>query len=247
MFPSVTAGMTAISVGYVVCLIPLVLVLYRMPRVSYAQDPGTASAPGDVARPPGIRALMSMGQGFGLVWLGKFLITLAETVALLYLYYYLQDVVHYRNPGQGQLILVLIATMAVIVATVAVGRVADLSGGYRRYAVLASVVMAATGFVLAGLALWAVVIACAFALGAGYGAFQSVSQALSMVVLPSRANAGRDLGIINIASSIPQVIGPSVAAVVITVGLGYRGLFAFAGLLALGACAAFFRVPRATE
>ena len=58
--------MTAISVGYVVCLIPLVLVLYRMPRVSHAEDVGTASASGDVARPPGIRALMSMGQGFGL-------------------------------------------------------------------------------------------------------------------------------------------------------------------------------------
>jgi MFS family permease len=243
VFPSVTAGMTAISVGYVVCLIPLVLVLYRMPRVSYAQDPGTASASGDVARPPGIRALMSMGQGFGLVWLGKFLITLAETVALLYLYYYLQDVVHYRNPGQGQLILVLIATLAVIVATVAVGRVADRSGGYRRYAVLSSVVLAATGFVLAGTAVWALVIVCAFALGVGYGAFQSVSQALSMVVLPSQANAGRDLGIINVASAVPQVIGAPIAGLVVASAGGYRGLFVFAGLLALVAAAVFTRVP----
>jgi MFS family permease len=244
VFPSVTAGMTAISVGYVVCLIPLVLVLYRLPRVSYA-PPGTSAAPasGDVARPPGIRSLLSMGQGFGLVWLGKFLITLAETIALLYLYYYLQDVVRYRNPGQGQLILVLIATVAVIIATVAVGRVADLSGGYRRYAVLSSVVMAATGFLLAGFANWAVVIVCAFTLGVGYGAFQSVSQALSMVVLPSQANAGRDLGIINIASAVPQVIGAPIAGLVVAGAGGYRGLFVFAGLLALVAAAVFTRVP----
>jgi MFS family permease len=247
VFPSVTAGMTAISVGYVVCLIPLVLVLYRMPRVSYAQDAGTAPASGDVARPPGIRALMSMGQGFGLVWLGKFLITLAETVALLYLYYYLQDVVHYRNPGQGQLILVLIATLAVIVATVAVGRLADLSAGYRRYAVLSSVVLAATGFVLAGFAAWAVVVVCAFTLGIGYGAFQSVSQALSMVVLPSQANAGRDLGIINIASAVPQVIGAPIAGLVVAGAGGYRGLFVFAGLLAVVAAAVFTRVPSTRE
>ena len=253
VFPSVTAGMTAISVGYVVCLIPLVLVLYRLPRVSYApQDTGTAPAAGDVtrppaagdvARPPGFRALLSVGQGFGLVWLGKFLVTLAETIALLYLYYYLQDVVHYRNPGQGQLILVLIATLAVIVATVAVGRVADLSAGYRRYAVLSSVVLAATGFVLAGFATWAVVVVCAFALGIGYGAFQSVSQALSMVVLPSQANAGRDLGIINIASAIPQVIGAPIAGLVVAGAGGYRGLFVFAGLLAVVAAAVFTRVP----
>jgi MFS family permease len=244
VFPTVTAGMTAISIGYVVCLIPLVVVLYRMPRMSYAPlDTGTGPASGDVARPPGVRALMSMGQGFGLVWLGKFLITLAETIALLYLYYYLQDVVHYRNPGQGQLILVLIATLAVIVATVVVGRVADLSAGYRRYAVLSSVVMAATGFVLAGFATWAVVIVCAFALGIGYGAFQSVSQALSMVVLPSKANAGRDLGIINIASAIPQVIGAPIAGLVVAGAGGYRGLFVFAGLLAVVAAAVFTKVP----
>ena len=271
VFPSVTAGMTAISVGYVVCLAPLVLVLYRLPRVSYASPgtagngldgPGTAEgtgmagaattgaagarpgpAPAAVARRPDIRALLSLHQGFGLVWVGKFLVTLAETIALLYLYYYLQDVVHYRDPGQGQLILVLIATVAVIVATVAVGRVADLSDGYRRYAVLSSVLMAATGFVLAGFAMWPLVIVCAFALGAGYGAFQSVSQALSMVVLPSPANAGRDLGIINIAAAVPQVIGAPIAGLVVAGAGGYRGLFVFAGLLALAAAAVFTRVP----
>jgi MFS family permease len=250
VFPSATAGMTAISVGYVVCLIPLLLVLYRLPRVRY-ESPGPASSgqgssdAAAAATPPrlGVRALLSLERGFGLVWAGKFLITLAETVALLYLYYYVQDVVRYRDPGQGQLILVLTATLAAIVATVAVGRVADLSGGYRRYAVLASVVMAATGFVLAGVASWTVVVACAFALGAGYGAFQSVSQALSMVVLPSPADAGRDLGIINIASAVPQVIGAPIAGLVVAGVGGYRGLFVFAGLLAVAAAVVFYRVP----
>ena len=240
VFPSVTAGMTAISVGYVVCLFPLIVVLYRLPRVSY----GSAGSPATGASGrPDLRALLATGQGFGLVFVGKFLIMLAETVALLYLYYYLQDVVHYRHPGDGQLILILIATVAVIIATVAVGRVADRSGGYRRYAVLSSVLMAATGFLLAGFANWALVLVCAFTLGAGYGAFQSVSQALSLVVLPSPANAGRDLGIINIASAVPQVIGAPIAGLVVAGAGGYRGLFVFAGLLALVAAAVFARVP----
>jgi MFS family permease len=240
VFPSVTAGMTAISVGYMVCLAPLIIVLYRLPRVSYASPASTGTTAGGR---PDLRALLATGQGFGLVFVGKFLIMLAETVALLYLYYYLQDVVHYRDPGDGQLILILIATVAVIIATVAVGRVADLSGGYRRYAVLSSILMAATGFVLAGFAMWGLVLVCAFTLGAGYGAFQSVSQALSMVVLPSPANAGRDLGIINIASAIPQVIGAPIAGLVVAGAGGYRGLFVFAGLLALAAAAVFARVP----
>lgn len=241
VFPSVNGGMIAISIGYVVCLIPLVVVLWRLPRVSYESSPLANGGR------PDIRALLAASQGFGLVFIGKFLIMLAETIALLYLYYYLQDVVHYRDPGDGQLILILIATVAVIIATVAVGRVADLSGSYRRYAVLSSLLMAATGFLLAGFAVWGLVLVCAFTLGAGYGAFQSVSQALSTLVLPSPANAGRDLGIINIASAVPQVIGAPIAGLVVAGLGGYRGLFVFAGLLAVAAAAVFSRVPPTPE
>jgi MFS family permease len=246
VFRSVTTGMTAIAVTYMVCLVPLVLVLLRLPRVSY--EPAAGAGPRDPGGPrdagrPDLRALLATGGGFGLVFAAKFLVMLAETVALLYLYYYLQDVVHYRNPGDGQLILILIATLAAIVATVTVGRVADESGRYRRYAVLSSALMSATAFALAGFTAWAAVIGCAFALGIGYGAFQSVSQALSLVVLPSPANAGRDLGIINIASAVPQVIGAPVAGLVVASAGGYRGLFVFAALLAAAAAVAFARVP----
>ena len=56
VFPSVTAGMTAISVGYVVCLVPLLLVLYRLPRVSY-EPSGTAGPASD-----GTSAAAAAGQ-----------------------------------------------------------------------------------------------------------------------------------------------------------------------------------------
>jgi MFS family permease len=245
VFPSATAGMLSVAVGYGLFLIPLVVVLLRLPRVSS----GSADA-GD-ARPrqgpiagslPAFRALLG-GRGFRSVMAGRFLIMLAETIALLYIYYYLQDDIRYPNPGHGQLILILIATIATIMATVTVGRVADRPGGYRRYSVLASVLMAATGLALAGLTEWTLVMVCAFALGAGYGAFMSVSQALSLTVLPDPSTAGRDLGILNIAYTIPQVIGAPVAGVVVADLGGYRGLFIFAALLAAVAAFSFTRVP----
>jgi MFS family permease len=259
VFPSTTAGMLSVAIGYGLFLIPLVVVLHRLPRVSGATDGASTdgastdrgSAGAGAPRPrqgpiagslPAFRALLG-GRGFRSVMAGRFLIMLAETIALLYLYYYLQDDIRYANPGHGQLILILIATIATIMATVAVGRVADRSGGYRRYSVLASVLMAATVLALAGLTEWALVMVCAFALGAGYGAFMSVSQALSLTVLPDPATAGRDLGILNIAYTIPQVIGAPVAGLVVADLGGYRGLFSFAALLAAVAAFSFSRVP----
>jgi MFS family permease len=245
VFPSTTAGMLSVAVGYGLFLLPLVVVLYRLPRI------GNRSADASDGRTrqglvggglPAFRALLG-APGFRSVMAGRFLIMLAETIALLYLYYYLQDDIRYPDPGHGQLILILIATTATIAATVTVGRVADRAGGYRRYSVLASVLMAATALALAGLTEWALVMVCAFTLGAGYGAFMSVSQALSLTVLPDRSTAGRDLGILNIAYTIPQVIGAPVAGVVVADLGGYRGLFIFAALLAAVAAFSFSRVP----
>jgi MFS family permease len=245
VFRSTTAGMLSVAVGYGLFLIPLVVVLHRLPRV------GTGSAAAGGAWPmkgriagtmPAFRALLG-GRGFRSVMAGRFLIMMAETIALLYIYYYLQDDIRYPNPGHGQLILILIATIATILATVTVGRLADRSAGYRRYSVLASMLMAATGLALAGIVAWPLVMICAFALGAGYGAFMSVSQALSLTVLPDSSTAGRDLGILNIAYTIPQVIGGPLAGVVVAGLGGYRGLFIFAALLAAVAAFSFSRVP----
>ena len=148
-FRSTTAGMLSVAAGYGLFLIPLVVVLLRLPR---AGDGSADARPrqGLIAGSlPAFRALLG-GRGFRSVMAGRFLIMLAETIALLYIYYYLQDDIRYPNPGHGQLILILIATIATIMATVTVGRVADRSGGYRRYSVLASVLMAATALALAG-------------------------------------------------------------------------------------------------
>ena len=235
-FPAPASGMTAVTCCYAVCLVPLVVVLRRLPRVERAAGPVRFTR-------ASLRVLLTGGTGFSAVWTGEFLVTLANSIALLYLYYYLQDVIRYPKPGTGQLILVVVATGAAILATVTVGRLADRSSGYRRYAVLATTLLGITGFVLAVISSWGPAIACAFALGAGFGAFQSVTQALSMTVLPDMASAARDLGIINIATAIPQVIGPSVAALVVATGAGYRGLFAFAGMLALAAAVVYSRVP----
>jgi len=232
VFMGASSGMTALACVFVVCLTPLVVLLRRLPRPEFRQPSGRTW----------FATLVGSGHGFGAVWMSKFLVTLGNSIVVLYLYYYLQDVIHYSKPSQGQVTLVVASTVATIVFTVIIGRLADRSGGYRWYAVGSTALIAAAGFVLAGISSWTLVLVCAFVIGAGYGGFQSVSQALSMTVLPDPATAARDLGIINVAASIPQVIGPPIAALVISLGAGYRGLFLVAGVMVSLAALVFAQV-----
>ena len=66
----------------------------------------------------------------------------------------------------------------------------------------------------------------------GFGVFQSVDTALVSEVLPNKNDYGKDLGIVNLASFIPGVIGPAVGAIIIQ-QWGYASLFPFAIVFAV--------------
>ena len=72
---------------------------------------------------------------------------------------------------------------------------------------------------------WPVAIASAAIMGLGFGVYLSVDQALVTQVLPSAAARAKDLGIINIANSGPQVLAPAIAAPLVSQLGGYPTLF----------------------
>ena len=74
--------------------------------------------------------------------------------------------------------------------------------------------------------------------GLGYGCFLSVDQALATQVLPDAHSRGKDLGIMNIATAVPQAIAPLFGAWVVAALVGFTGLFALSAIVAiLGAIA----------
>jgi len=72
-----------------------------------------------------------------------------------------------------------------------------------------------------------------FLLGAGYGWYQGVDQALVTQVLPGARDRARDLGVINIANSAPQVIAPVIAYVCVIHLGGYPTLYLVTGVVTL--------------
>nr|MBA3826945.1 hypothetical protein [Ktedonobacterales bacterium] len=69
--------------------------------------------------------------------------------------------------------------------------------------------------------------------GLGYGAYVSVDWALVTDVLPNEDNYARDMGIWNIALTLPQVLSYIIGAFVIT-AFSVGGLFAISGQPTLG-------------
>ncbi|BDZ49798.1 MFS transporter [Frondihabitans sucicola] len=78
--------------------------------------------------------------------------------------------------------------------------------------------------------------------GFGFGLYMSCDTALMTEVLPGGGvAAGKDLGILNVATNIPQALSPAVAALLISSSFGYHALFVF-GMICV-ALAAIALVP----
>jgi MFS family permease len=85
--------------------------------------------------------------------------------------------------------------------------------------------MAVAAVILAVSPTWPAAMVAAAVMGAGYGIYVSVDQALITQVLPGASGRAKDLGIINIANSAPQVLAPALAAPIVAHLGGYPVLY----------------------
>jgi MFS family permease len=185
---------------------------------------------------------------FGWAWLTRFLIVLGNSVAVLYLLYFLRDKVHYSRefPGQtaedGLVILLLVYTVVVVITAVVSGAISDRSGRRRTPVMISGVVMAVPAVMLALWPYWPVVLAAAAVLGLGFGIYLSIDQALITQVLPATDGHGRDLGVMSVASSAGQALAPAIAAPAVTYLGGYSTLYFCVGVIVLLGSAAVWHV-----
>ncbi|WP_035844671.1 MFS transporter [Kitasatospora azatica] len=170
---------------------------------------------------------------FGWAWLTRFLINLGNAIGTLYLLYYLTDAVHYHSPDTGVLILTAVYTLAALGTAIPSGVISDRTGRRRALVVASCAVMAAAALLLALIHTWPATVVAAAVLGAGYGVYLAVDQALITQVLPTAADRAKDLGVINIANSGPQVLAPALAAPIVADAGGYFGLYLTTALVTL--------------
>ncbi len=168
---------------------------------------------------------------FAWAWLTRFAVNLGNAMTLLYLLYFLRDRIHYSRlfPGHkaedGLVILILSYLAGVVITAVTGGVISDRSGRRKLPVTVSGLVMAVSAIMLALWPSWPAAIAAAAIMGLGFGVYLSVDQALVTQVLPSAAGRAKDLGIINIANSGPQVLAPAIAAPLVSQLGGYPTLY----------------------
>ena len=170
---------------------------------------------------------------FAWAWVTRFLVSLGNALATLYLLFFLTDAVQVENPEQAQALVILAYAVGCIVTAVYSGRLSDRSGRRKIYVVVSSLVMASSAFILAFVPTFTATLVAGLILGLGYGVYLAVDQALITQVLPAAADRGRDLGVINIANAAPQVLAPVIAAPIVTGSTGYVGLYVLTGLVTI--------------
>ncbi len=131
----------------------------------------------------------------------------------------------------------LLNLVGIIIATVVSGPLSDRVGRRKPFVFGSSIVTAVAlvlPWVWADVTAWMIMM---FIAGLGFGMFQAVDTALISEVLPSAKSFAKDLGVVNIAATLPQTLAPGIAGLVV-IAFGYGALFPVGIVLSvLGACA----------
>ena len=229
----VTVLVTGTVSGYL--LIGAVVILTVAPFVLATPDPPIPAAQAPRLTAASMRTVFRVdlrhNPDFAWAWATRFLVQLGNAMATLYLLYFLRDRVHYEQhfPGSkaedGLALLIVVYTAATVLTVVIGGVISDRSGRRKPSVIVSGYVMAVAAAVLAFWPTWTGALVAAVVLGLGFGVYLSVDQALITQVLPTARDRARDLGIINIANSAPQVLGPALAFPIVAFLGGYPVLY----------------------
>ena len=175
---------------------------------------------------------------FAWAWLTRLLVNIGNHMVTLYLLFFLADAVQLKetegiDPAFGVLILTGLYAVMVVITSVIGGRLSDRMGKRKPLVIVSSTIIAIASLILAFAPSWTGAIIGATVLGTGFGAYLAVDFALITQVLPTALDRGKDLGVINIASSLPQVLAPLIAYPFVTLWGGYISLYVAAAVIGL--------------
>src|SRR3954447_2776276 len=228
----ITALNTGTGASYAV--LAVVLALGALPWLLRARE----AAPSPEERPRSVSAALratwiapSRHPDYAWAFAGRLLVNLGNALGTTYFLYFLTDDLRVDDPEGSLLVLTLVYLAATVAATWGGGILSDRTGRRRVFVAGAAVLQAAACAVLVAAPSWPSALIAGLLLGAGYGCYTSVDQALVTQVLPDLQTVAGDLGVMNVAVVAPQALAPLLASLVIAELGGYSILFGLAGVI----------------
>ena len=224
------------TVGYLllagitpVLLVAIVLADRAAPTSVRATVPGTPAT--GAGGPRGFRPT----RDYVWAWLLRFLMNLTNAILLIYLFFFLDEVVQVEDVAGSVLVVTVITLVLSAVCAGVTGAVSDRMSRRRVFAV-AGALATAGGLILLALATTLpLVLLAAAVLGLGWGLFIGVDMAIITSTLADDATSGTLLGLANIANSLPQVVAPVLAAPIVLSAAGYPDLYGVGAGIAVAA------------
>jgi MFS family permease len=157
---------------------------------------------------------------FALAWWSRFLITLATFMFTAFRLFYIQDKLGLSLDKAPAAVStgVLIYTIVLVISGWVAGKISDRTGR-RKFLVAGSTLLFGVGIViLAHVSSLGGFYLVEGVLGLAYGIYVGVDLALVVDVLPNPDDAGKDLGVFNMANALPQSAAPALGAALLAVG-----------------------------
>lgn len=183
-------------------------------------------------RPP-----MHNARDFWLAFTGRTLLIFSYYMILNYQLYILESYIGQSKSAAAATISIMsVVTMIVaLIGSLTSGAISDKLGR-RKLPVNVASLLLVIGYLLPWVmkTSFSMILFAGFA-GLGYAVYGAVDQALNVDVLPNQAEAGKDLGILNIATTLGQTAGPIVTSLLVGIA-GYNLVFPVAIVFAILAC-----------
>src|SRR6266568_8597768 len=170
---------------------------------------------------------------FGWAWLTRFVPFVGYFLGITYIFYYLEDVVKYPHALQGASTFSINAAVVSLLSTVLGGFLSDRLKRRKLFVIVGMCIMAIAMLLLALFHTWLAVVVAAAVLGFGLGAYLAVDVAIVTLVLPSAENRAKDMGIVNIANTLPHSLAPVLAGFILALTHSYSLLYIAAAIFVL--------------
>ena len=163
---------------------------------------------------------------FGWTLLSRILVNIGNALGTTLLLYFIMFGLGRETTAEDDLLsLTFVYLIFFILAALGFGKLSDVIGKRKPFVYIAAYLQAVAALLIAFVPDLSIVFIAAGLLGLGYGCFMAVDQALATQVLPNSHTRGKDLGIMNIATTVPQAVAPLVGAFIVAYLGGFLGLF----------------------